>query len=392
MELKLPLLLDGDISHAYADKVGQDDCVQQWILDHRDEALALADAHAAAGADMLLTPTGGMNTLLALEQVWKLNAALVTLTGRAGGNRPVAGTIVSTGHLHEPFGPMPYTDLIDTYAEQAIELALAGADYLLLRDMRTLGDARAVVLGARQAERPVFVSVRLEGAQASASADMDPLAALLCLQELGVCAFGVYHPDPEALARILARLAPHARVPLMAGVPLDGRTAEELHRDCFELLAAGARVLFTGEGIGPEHTKVLRRLLDSFDYAAFSLPERPEDTPLLLTDETQVYYLEEDFTASEEIGCGLDMSEAILADEDQNTDALLFHVRSIDDAYRLGQNAHMAGKAVILLAESEEALEMALLYYRGRALVDSRSDVPPMTMKALAKGYGAIVR
>ena len=86
------------------------------------------------------------------------------------------------------------------------------------------------------------------------------------------------------------------------------------------------------------------------------------------------------------------MTDAILHAEEEGYDALLIHVENIDDAYHFGRNTHMLRQAACILAENEEALESALLQFNGRAIIDARSDVDDATMRALAKGYGALIR
>ena len=396
MDWKLPLLLDGDVSGMLSG-LSQEECPQQHMLENQAQAIELLRGHREAGADLLRAPTGGLNTLelspySLMGEARRLNLEIVDMTRKAAGDEcRVAGVIRSTGYRPEPFGPLPYTDLIDTYAEQALELSAAGVELLVLEGMRTVGDARAAVLGARQAGLPLLMVMDAcdEGGKAR---EMDPLAALLCLQELGLSGFGLIHREGEDTAGVLERLAPYALIPLLVQLEGGRQTAEELAKEGFELLAAGARMLAGGAGVTPEHIRGLRRLLDDFDFGAFPLPEGLDDTPLLLTGEGRVYYLEEDFTTSSEIACAMDMSEAILTAEDEGTDALLFRVESVEDAFLLGNNIHMAGTAVSILAGTEEALEMALLYYPGRALVDTRSDISPRVLEELVKGYGAIAR
>ena len=394
MKLNLPLLLDGDAAGFCADTPAEL-CLQQWMLANPEPVAGMQREYAAAGADLLRAPTGGLSVLELSAftdppDSMALNSSIVDLTARAAQGKPVAGVIRSCGHLPEPCGPLPYTDLVDTYAQQALELELAGAQLLVLEGMRALADLRAAVLGARQTALEIFACMDASLPEEAGAAD--PLAMLLCLQELGISAFGVGYCEPGALARILERLAPYAKVPLLAQPATGDASPAELARAAFELVAAGGRILMGDAQATPAHTAALRDMLDCFDFDAFPLPVRAEDTTLLLTDEERVYYLEEDFTTAGPIACETDMSEAILRAEAEGADALLFHVRNVDDAYRLGQDAHMAGIAAVILADSEEALEAALLVYCGRPLVDSRSDADPDVMQTLAEGYGAIMR
>ena len=43
------------------------------------------------------------------------------------------------------------------------------------------------------------------------------------------------------------------------------------------------------------------------------------------------------------------------------------------------------------LSDDEDALDSALFFYNGRALVDSRSMLPPDRLSEIARRYGAVV-
>ncbi len=394
-QVQTPLLLGGDALTPFRLKIPQEELAQGWLLRHPAEAANLQHAFAKAGADVLCAPTGGLNPLsLAaadhFDQSEKLGKGIIALTIQStGGTAKTAGIITSIGQQPEPFGLLPYTDLIDTYAEQALQLAAAGATYLVLH-MGELGDARAGVLGARQADLPILVTFRVDH-NGRTNSDRDVLAALVCLQELGISAFGVDSPDPFHLPQTVKRLAGYAKVPLMAVVHTDSIEPEDIQRPCFELLAAGARILQGGVGVTPGHLAVIRRVMDTFSYVDFPI-DLVTGGPLLLADENRVHYLEEDCSLSQEITCNLDMSEAILEQEDEGIDAVVFAIGSIEDAYCFGQNAHLVSTPVCLLAQTEEALEMALLYYNGRAIIDARCTIDSQILHTLAQGYGAVIR
>lgn len=262
-------------------------------------------------------------------------------------------------------------ELIDRYYEAALLGKQAGADRLLLRGMPGLYEARAAVIGCRSAGLPVDLLLELSALREEHRQE-EGLAALLCLQELGIRSFGFAFSrggTERAALELFAAIRPYAKIPLCChGV-----------EERAPLARAGVEYFWQEDGGLQRET-------------AGVVPPRPEDAPLLLCDESGVYYLEEDFTLSEPITCSRDMLEEILEQEDQAFDALCFHVKNVDDAHFLGGNAHMVRSGVCILAEGEEALEMALVYYCGRALADSRSDVEDAALRRLAGAYGAIVR
>ena len=75
-----------------------------------------------------------------------------------------------------------------------------------------------------------------------------------------------------------------------------------------------------------------------------------------------------------------------------NCDAISLRIDSVDDAYTMSQSAYMAKMPFAFLSDSAEALEMALFYCNGRAIVDSRSELDDDVLRTLAAGYGAVVR
>jgi 5-methyltetrahydrofolate--homocysteine methyltransferase len=243
-------------------------------------------------------------------------------------------------------------DRVEAFVNLAAEAVEQGAKAILLYGGRNLRDTRIAVLGARQPGVPVYVL--MDTGESGETAEGDSLlACLLCLQELGIAGFGWRHSSPDTdMPALWRELAPYAKVPLII---------EE---------SGGLSLLSPAE----------------------SRPPRPEDAPLLLCAGSGVYYLEEDFTITSSLPCEPDMCGEILEAEDEGSDVLLFHVETLEDAEHLGRNCHLAVDAVGILAESEEALEAALLHYPGRALVDARSDVPEERLQYLAEGYGAVVR
>ena len=397
LDLGSPILLEGDISGALSVfGPGPDVCPEEWMLQNPGLLLNVLSAFRDAGADILPAMTFGANVLTLSDyemgsEAPRLNTRLAELTATAAPQVTVAGGLAPAGHPPEPFGPLPFTDLIDTYAEQSLILKDAGAGLILIQGMETLCEARAAVLGARQSRLPIFVTLTIDDS-GKTSAGCDPLAALVCLQELGISAFGLQCDDgPQALLEPLRRLAPHAKVPLIARPGMEGIDPEEVSRSCWELLAAGVRILGGGRGATPDHMRALRILLDHFDYQSFPPPKPSEDPAVLLADECNVYYIEEGAEYSPPIDCSAELTTDILNAEEANPDLLLFHLRDVQDAYHLAQSVHLAHTAVCLKADNEEALEVALLYYCGRAAIHRECGVNPNSLELLAKGYGAVV-
>ena len=81
----------------------------------------------------------------------------------------------------------------------------------------------------------------------------------------------------------------------------------------------------------------------------------------------------------------------MISAEAAGCEILQIHIGRLDDAYQFGLNADMMRLPVSLVADNVEALETALIYYNGRAIIDSLCDLDEETISTLAKGYNALV-
>lgn len=396
-----PLLLDGATgTNLLQQGMPPGACTETWVLDHPRALQDLQRAYLEAGSDLLLAPTFGANRLRLRQQglslpVIELNERLVALTREAAGGRClVAGDISATGEQVEPFGDLPFLELVDCFAEQAFALKRAGVDLIVCETMTSLTECRAALLAARETGLPVYVSVTVDDSGRTPQ-EADPMAVLITMQGLGASAFGINCSDSsQGLEEQFLRLAPQANIPLLAK-PSAGLSPDrvlsprEFARTMERLLLAGVTIAGGCCQTTPAHIRELRRLLDSFDFSAVQI-ERDEHEITAACD-AQSFSLEEEFEFSDELRCSLDMSDEILEIEDRGEDVLLVRVHTAEDAHFFAFNAHMARLPVAFVSDSEEALEMALVLYNGRAIIDSMSDLPRETLERLAMGYGATV-
>ena len=401
----LPLLLDGAMGTSLRAKgLPAGACTEEWAAQHPQAVAELYRAYLAAGSGAVYTPTFCANPIslarYGLEaKTRELNLTLAATTRAAvGPDILLGGDMAPTGEACAPFGEGRFLEHISAYAEQALALRDGGVDFLAAETMTSLSEARAALMGAWQARLPVFVTLTVnESGRADSGAD--PLAAMIALQAMGAAAFGLNCCAPEVLAQQLERLAPYARLPLIAkpsaglpnpetgAYPLSPRDfSQRTHR----LLGAGARILGGCCGTTPEHIAAMGQALREFDWS--TAPARWEQDGILVCSGTDVFFLDEDFELSEPLACTLGMEDELLAAADAGCDVISIHVGSNEDAFCFSQNAHMARLPVSFLAENEEALEEALIYYNGRALVDSRSEVERARLEELCAGYGAVLR
>lgn len=256
------------------------------------------------------------------------------------------GVLLCGDALIEPFGPVRFIEMTERFALQARREQAAGRTRLRLDGAPSLALCRAAVLGARGSGLPVDVTMHLceDGRSPSGSS---PLASLVTLQALGVSSFGFSSgSDREAVGEEAARIAPWAEIPFF---PYPG-----------QLMPPAAPMLL-------------------------------DEGSILAACDSELFVLEEGFEYSEPVTCELDMSEDILEIENCSNDVLLVRVDTADDAYNFSLNAHMARLPVAFSSDSEEALEMALALFNGRAVIDSLSEVPRSVLHRLAREYGAHV-
>ena len=173
------------------------------------------------------------------------------------------------------------------------------------------------------------------------------LAALFVCEGMGCAAFGVDCPE-QAAQDVLAGLAAYAQVPLFrvrAGeaVPYPYRPAV---RDPDAIpCATGAEPCF------------IRRTID----------------------------------VGEELECGPDLLEDIIAAEDDPVGAVKIAIQSQDDVDIFALHQYAVRKALCLCSDVPELLEGALRAYQGRAFYDGTGELSREELDRLTGLYGLIV-
>ena len=193
-----------------------------WNLDRPEVVERVMRSYLGAGAELLETNTfGGTPARLAAHGIEArceaINRAGAEIGRRvAGDSALVIGSIGPTGLLLQPLGPLSAADALDGFRRQAEALAQGGADALIIETMTDLNEAVLAVRGAAGTGLPVIACMTYE------------------ITPRGI--FTVFGASPD-------------------------RASKELH-------AAGARVIGTNCGTGPETMLQMVRALRS----ATSLP------------------------------------------------------------------------------------------------------------------------
>ena len=369
-------------------------CRMFFDYDQRD--LCPAAQAAGVGAVLMAPLPDGL-----FDGAWSSAAREKLREAREGcdkmGGAELCALLPAGGFLIEPYGELPFAAAVAHYAAAAKEAKDQGADSVLLHRARSLLQARAGVLGAREAGLPVYVTVELTGEGEGLAGDGDILAAFVTLQELGVAAFGFCAAVTGIILDAVGTVAPFSRVPLIA-----------LTRDLTgELPGPETGALFTArtarlaqlgavwQGILGAEGRELACAIETL--SGVRAPEAPRvdyrgEEEIWAAGEKQVFYLDGGIEFSSPIRCESDMADEIIRLEHQGEQAICIQPETADDGYNISlNNANLTMLPAAFLCDDEDALDSALFYYNGRAMVDSRSIILPERLREIAARYGAVV-
>ncbi|WP_457943126.1 homocysteine S-methyltransferase family protein [Caproiciproducens sp. LBM24188] len=402
----LPLLLDG-ATGTNLTQAGMPSgvCVEHWILEHPEPLLKLQRDYVAAGVRALYAPTFGANRAALAnyglsEKTVEFNRQLVALTQSVA--KPhgvlVGGDLSPTGLFVPPYGESDFDDIYDIYREQIRALEEASVDFLVIETQTSLADARAAVLAARTTNLPVFVTITVDSSGHTLTGG-SLLPFLITMQSMGVdavglnCSFG-----PAAMAELTQNAAVHASVPIIAkpnaGVPMwdSGKSEGYLAPDAFaaemrKLLEAGASIVGGCCGTTPEHLKALAEVLK--DFPAPSIPAEPDNFAAAI--EREAFFLGDDIVYSEPMECSSSLGEELIDLDDEQVNAALVVVNSMDDAMILSRNSSMTKLPIAVHCDHLPVLDAALRYFQGRLIVDSNCAIDTELIEPLAAKYGAVI-
>ena len=242
-----------------------------------------------------------------------------------------------------PMGETGFEELVAEYRARMVP----GQGPIYLAGMTAMAECRAALMAAREADcSPVWVSWACDG-EGESPTRVHMLAALFVSEGLQAAAFGIDCPE-EAAGERLAELAQYARIPLFRV------RAGELEAFPYERSAADPDVIPCATGTAP---CFVTRTVD----------------------------------VGEEIECGPDLLEDIIAAEDDPVGAVKIAIREEDDVDIFAQNQYAVREALCLYADVPELLEGALRVYQGRAFYDGTGGLDRAELERLSRLYGLIV-
>ena len=260
---------------------------EAWNDERPEEIVRLHKEYLAAGADIIKTNSFGINPLKYADYSVRVRRALA-LANEARGEYPdayVALDIGPLGKLIAPLGDLDFEDAVAAYRSIA-SAGCEGADLVLIETLSDIYEAKAAVLGVREAcDLPIFVSLVFDK-RGKLMTGADPAAVVATLEGLGVSAIGMNCAEgPDGMLKILPTLVSRASVPVIvnpnAGLPRveDGRAVYDLSVGDFASkmveVAGLATVLGGCCGTSPEYIRAMKK---STKDVPFFYPEKKNIT------------------------------------------------------------------------------------------------------------------
>ena len=292
----------------------------------------------------------------------------------------------------EPFGTIPFGKAIAYFHEMSMICKSCGADMIMIHRAKTLIQARSGILGAKASELPVLLSMEPVGEGETLQDNTNIFAAYMITAQLGIHSFGFISSSVGIQLDGWSAIDEHPTVPLFSISDNLTGNADDTQSD--PLFSARGEMLashhITGIGLQGGTLHQLEQMMCAMTHVPVHTP--PSSHDLWSASDTHFHYLEEQLELSTPIDCRYDMANHILSAERESCDALCIYVEDADSAYAISTNNPLLGNLpVAFLSHQEDALETALFYYNGKAIIDSRSPLHPLALDHIAKKFGAVI-
>ena len=149
----------------------------------------------------------------------------------------------------------------------------------------------------------------------------------------------------------------------------------------------GAQIVGGCCGSTPEHIRELAQTVEN-TYRELA-PQEPDHFAAAI--ESESFFLGDDISLSEPLECSYDLGDDLIDIEDEQVNAALVEVNSIDDAKLLIENASMTRLPIVVRIHNLDVLEYTLRNFQGRLIVDSACDLEEEEMRPIVDYYGAIL-
>lgn len=400
---------------------------ERWNISHPDVIQSIHKSYYDAGSNIVLTNTFGANALKfsddELEEIVKAavgNAREAAKSSSGEQEKFAAIDIGPLGHLLKPLGDLDFEEAVRTFSKTAALGEKYGADLVFIETMNDSYETKAALLAAKESTSlPVFVS-NAYGADGKLMTGANPSAMVAMLEGMGADAIGVNCSlGPKQLSGIIDEYLKYASVPVLvkpnAGLPriTGGRTvydvsADEFSVDVADFIKRGVRIAGGCCGTTPEFLSetvkkcaclspvpiekknytVVSSYTHSviFDKSPVLIGERINPTgkkklKAALAEKDMDYILGEGIRQQERGVHILDVNVGLPEiDEVEMLQAVVYELQSV---INLPLQIDTADPA---------AMEKALRYYNGKALVNSVSGKQEImnAVFPLVKKYGGV--
>lgn len=385
------MLFDGSMGALLSSMGYSMECPELLNVDAPEVIEGIHAMYAQAGADVTIANSLGA-TRMKLERAGlsgraaELARAAVRNARRgAGVDVYVALDVGSTGNFLWPLGTNTLDALIENYREAMLAGAEAGADLILMETQIDIAECRAACLAAGDTGLPVAASFTFNPNGRTLTGGSPECAALI-LAAAGACAMGVNcSAGPQDMLPALEAMRRVSPLPVIvqpnAGLPANdasGRavypyTAEMMRPHMRALLDAGAAAIGGCCGTTPEHISQFAGLVRGVpapqaacgDAQYICSTRRYVDARSVKENLVEIADIEDLYDLD--------------ADELPLIDLSGLSPNAARDAVNEAQS--ICSAPFIFRADSDEALEAALLTYAGVAGVDFPGAIA---------GYGAV--
>ncbi|MCG3120361.1 MAG: Bifunctional homocysteine S-methyltransferase/5,10-methylenetetrahydrofolate reductase [bacterium] len=260
-------------------------CPEEYNISHPEMVQGIYHDYYKAGSDVVETNTFGANrSRLTMHNAESrvaefCRAAAQLARAVCPSGKFVAGSIGPTGDILEPLGPRTLPDAYDIFVEQAVALAEGGADVIFVETMMAPEEVEIAVRAAKEKTRlPVVATMTFEMGKAGLRTmwGVDVPAAVQRLTAAGADVIGANCGRGfDDMIAIVQEMRPLTQLPIIAqsnagipewadGVPVYKETPAAIQPKAEILLQLGVNILGGCCGTGPEHIRVMRRVVDQY--------------------------------------------------------------------------------------------------------------------------------